>query len=153
MSDFQNFCVYVLLLTQRIIICHVPYEFLMFEIHYMILDHPNPVWPDHDLLSIFLTQLFKFFLLDFCKEVMTVSGAPSSCLFDNETNICGTYRQISMDFALIKVARIYGHFEKCTLGSQINVPVRLLIFEDFSHQYALIPASTFIILSNDFNLR
>ena len=43
MSDFQNFCVYVLLLTQRIIICHVPYEFLMFEIHYMILDHPKIV--------------------------------------------------------------------------------------------------------------
>jgi hypothetical protein len=41
----------------------------------------------------------------------------------------------------------------CTLGSQINVPLRLLSFEDFSHQYALIPASMFIYLSNYFNLR
>ena len=31
-----------------------------------------------------------------------------------------------------------------TLESRIVVPVRLLIFKDFSHQYALIPASTFI---------
>ena len=37
---------------------------------------------------------------------------------------------------------------ECTLGSQIKVPVCLLIFEDFSYQYALIPASTFIYLSN-----
>ena len=32
----------------------------------------------------------------------------------------------------------------CTLESGIVVPVRLLIFENFSHQYFLIPASTFI---------
>ena len=31
-----------------------------------------------------------------------------------------------------------------TLESRIVVPVRLLIFEKFSHQYTLIPASTFI---------
>ena len=33
---------------------------------------------------------------------------------------------------------------ECTLESGIVVPVRLLIFEKFSHQYFLIPASTFI---------
>ena len=32
----------------------------------------------------------------------------------------------------------------CTLKFLINVPVRLLIFEQFSHQYALIRTSTFI---------
>ena len=36
----------------------------------------------------------------------------------------------------------------CTLESEIVVPVRLSIFEKFSHQYFLIPASTFINFCN-----
>ena len=39
--DFQFFCFYVLLLTQKILICQVSYEFSTFEILLIILNNPN----------------------------------------------------------------------------------------------------------------
>ena len=37
---------------------------------------------------------------------MKITGAQFNCLYDNETNICGTYKKTSIDGATIKVTRL-----------------------------------------------
>ena len=37
---------------------------------------------------------------------MKIIGDQSSCLYDNETNICGIYKKTSIDGATVKVTRL-----------------------------------------------
>ena len=37
---------------------------------------------------------------------MEITGAQSNCVYDNETNICGTYKKTSIDGATVKVTRL-----------------------------------------------
>ena len=113
MSDFQNFCVYVLLLTQRIIICHVPYEFLMFEIHYMILDHPKKrPW--------IFCQLYHFAYLSHTKHgrenhVQVICRSyPSHMQVNSMHVICGlSYANINMYFHILCSLSDWKAFQSC----------------------------------------
>ena len=42
----------------------------------------------------------------FCHEAVKITGPQFICLYDNETNICGTYKKTSIDGATVKVTRL-----------------------------------------------
>ena len=58
---------------------------------------------------------------------MKITGAQSNCLYDNDTNICGTYEKKSIDGATVKVTRLVrlNLMEDFTMGEIKDITFRL----------------------------
>ena len=58
---------------------------------------------------------------------MKITGAQSNCLYDNDTNICGTYKKTSIDGATVKITRLVrlNLMEDFTMGEIKDITFRL----------------------------
>ena len=84
-------------------------------------------------------------IIDHCNKMLFYFFKSSSaCQGTFSKSVCPSSEHAQKIWLIFQPALSYWALHKCTLEFLINVPVRLLISDQLSQQYALIRTSTFI---------